>query len=166
MRIDTRRLVNLKDGVIDEPDFRPEYFEGMFAGHHDRDSAPSKLMLAADVSLRWATLGPALTSAWRAGYTEISIAALAPTPLRPLVGVPLVTAGPAPAASLTLSPTQIVLRCEGHQASADLPGLAAELARCPGSLRLAVTPDTALPRVVDLLGALAGKAAIVELTGP
>ncbi len=171
MTLDGSRLVNLKGGVFDEPDFHPSFLVGTFASRRELAGSgdqppPSRLTLAADVSLRWGTLGPVLQAAMRAGYTEISVAALAPTPLRPLVGVPLVTAGPSPTVSLALSPTQIELRCGEHEASPDITTLAAELARCPGTLRLAVTEDTGLARVVALLGALAGTRAVVELAAP
>lgn len=169
MTVDHNMLVNLKDGAYDEQYFEPAMFDGKFASIRElgrADSMSPRLNIAADVSLRWSVLGPALHAAWRAGFTELAVVALTPEPLQPLIAVPLVTEGPAAAATLTLSPARIDLQCAEHTASPDIAALPAELARCPGGLRLAVTVDTALPRIVELLAALAGKAQIVELLPP
>lgn len=174
--VDHQQLALLTDGALADAD-RRRGFDGSFPlsrkyllGEQpppgEEPEKPGSLVVAADVRVRWATLGPFVEAAWRAGYAEILVDALAPTPLQPLVVVPLVTRGAAPTGVLAVSPTGLRLRCGGGDGAPAVDALPTELARCGGTLSLAVSADTALPRVVEVLVALSGQAAVVDFAAP
>lgn len=176
---DGRKLVRLEQGNLADSDHAQGLVGAAFDAlseeadrqrdHAERAGRPQSfaLAIAADPTSTWATVGKLAWTAARAGATSVVVHALGPDPLRPIVGLPLLAAGPPPRFDLELGPEGVTLRCGEATSVVQTAGLAAAVRGCgAGSWRLQAAGDTPWQRVVEVLGALAGAALVAELGPP
>lgn len=176
---DARQLVLLAGGRVAAADQRDGLVGAVFdalAEETDKRNAIAErsgrkevfeLGIAGDPTLPWETMGKLVWTAGRAGAQELDVYVLVPEPMRPVATLPLLVAGPAPTIDLEIGANSIALRCGGKTGTHAVAALVGAVGGCGGGpLRLAAGNDTPWQRVVEVLGALAGQAAITEVVPP